>query len=216
MRILVFAPHNDDEVLGVGGTIARFAKEGHDIYVCAVTGRESYEPDRIVMQEAKAAHALLGVKETIFLRFTAVTLTGVSRAEFNGRISEVVNQISPSIVFIPFSGDIHADHQEVNKACLVALRPPYCPSVKQIYAYETLSETEWNEPLTQNAFVPNTWIDISTEIEMKEEAMLCYQSQLKDSPHPRSLETIRALAKVRGNTVNVDYAEAFMLIRSII
>jgi len=99
---------------------------------------------------------------------------------------------------------------------MVALRPINDIKVENIYVYETLSETEWNLPTVDNAYMPNVWSDISKYIDIKKEAMNCYQSQLKQPPHPRTLEIIDALAKLRGSTVGVPFAESFMLVRRLI
>ena len=141
MKILVFAPHNDDEVLGVGGTINKYSEAGHEVYVCEVTSGPKY----ISMQEeAKRAHAVLGVKESFFLNLPVVKLKILEPAEINGAVSKVVQHVNPDIVFIPFIGDMHLDHREVTESVLVAVRPIDGCSVKSVYMYETLSETGWN------------------------------------------------------------------------
>lgn len=212
MRVLVFAPHNDDEVLGVGGTIAKYASQGHEVYVCEVTSGKNI--DRL-KNEALEAHSILGVKDTIFLNLPTVGLADIPTKELNEAMCDTVNKIKPDIAFIPHKGDMHLDHKMVAESAMVALRPVNSPQLKAIYSYETLSETEWNIPSPDNLFVPNVWVDITDTIDKKLEAMKCYQSQLYDFPHPRSLEAIEALSKLRGSTICVDNAESFMLIRSI-
>ena len=111
---------------------------------------------------------------------------------------------------------MHTDHGETANAAMVALRPIDNPQLKAIYAYETLSETEWNIPNTSNVFIPNVWSDITATFDKKIEAMKCFTTQIRDFPHPRSLEAIEALAKLRASTVGFGYAEAFSLIRNLI
>ena len=212
MRILVFAPHNDDEVLGVGGTIIRYVEEGHSVYVCEVTDCRNDN----LLQEAKKAHELMGVKESIFLNLPPVELKNLSPKVINKSIAEVVEKIKPEVVFMPFIGDMHIDHKEVTESVLVAVRPVNNCSVKTVYMYETLSETGWNIPNSERTFSPNTWIDISSTIEAKIKAMECYQTQIKEYPNPRSAMGIRALAMYRGSTVGYAYAEAFMLVRNLV
>ncbi len=213
MKVLVFAPHNDDEVLGVGGTISKYTRAGHTVTVCEVTSGPKY----IKMQEeAHKAHQLLGVENSIFLNLPVVKLKTLEPAEINSAIAKVVESVQPDIVFIPFIGDMHLDHREVTESVLVAVRPLSGSSVKTVYMYETLSETGWNIPNEERSFIPDTWIDITDTIEAKIEAMKCYQSQIKEYPNPRSPEAIRALAMYRGSTVSVAYAESFMLIRNIV
>ena len=110
---------------------------------------------------------------------------------------------------------MHLDHRWVAEGAMVAVRPLVAPYIKKVLSYETLSETEWNTPSVNNAFIPNVWVDISEELDGKISAMECYQSQLRAFPHPRSLDAIRALARYRGSTVGVQAAEAFMLVRGI-
>lgn len=216
MRILVLAPHNDDEVLGVGGTIAKFAKNGHEVYVCEVTSDPDPELVNRIKSEALEAHRILGVKETIFLELPVVALKDTKTYIINKKFKDVVQLIKPQIAFLPHKGDIHIDHQGTTKAAMVALRPIENPQLKEIYSYETLSETEWNIPSVENAFLPNTYSDISAYLQKKLDAMACFQTQLCQFPHLRSLEAIEALAKLRGSTVGCRSAEAFILIRKMI
>lgn len=214
MRIIVFAPHNDDEVLGVGGTIAKYSKEGHEVFVCEVTAwMENKVITSELQQQALKAHDILGVKDTYFLNLPVVHLKETDTHIKNQKFMEIVNKVKPNIAFIPHMGDMHIDHAETTAAALVAMRPVSCMHLKSIFTYETLSESEWNIPNVQNTFLPNAWSDISDTIDLKLEAMKCFPSQLHDFPHPRSLKAIEALANLRGSTINVKYAEAFSVVR---
>ena len=219
MRVLVIAPHPDDEIIGVGGTIAKRVKVGDEVYVCVVTkGQEPMFRKEFVEQgraECREADARLGVAETIFLDFPAVMLETVPRHELNGKISDLIQKIKPEEVFIPHRGDMQLDHQMVVDAVMVAVRPRGNYYPKRVYAYETLSETGWNIPNTTNDFIPTVYEDISEFMNIKLEAMRFFQSQLAQFPAARSLDAIEALAKFRGATVNVRAAEAFSLIREI-
>lgn len=219
MRILVIAPHPDDEIIGVGGTIAKRAMAGDDVYVCVVT--KGYSPlfsEEIVEQargECRQADRVLGVKSTLFLDFPAVMLETVPRYELNDGLLKTVQKIKPEEVYIPHRGDMQLDHKMIVDAAMVALRPKYEYKVKRIYAYETLSETGWDIPNTVNEFIPTVYEDISETFGMKIEAMNIFQSQLATFPAARSIGAIEALAKFRGATVGVDVAEAFSLVREI-
>lgn len=216
-RVLVVAPHADDEVLGVGGTIARFAAQGDEVHVLVASRGYppafSVELERQTMEEALAAHRLLGVADTTFLDFPAAALDTVEHRDMNARLGEVVDRVAPQVVFVPFSGDIHLDHQHVFLSTLVALRPNgrLCP--RAIYAYETLSETNWSVPYLMPNFVPNVFIDIGAHLETKIAAMQTFATQIKQFPHARSVEALRALAALRGSTVGCAAAESFVLIR---
>lgn len=217
VRILVFAPHNDDEVLGVGGTIAKYAQNGHEVFVCEVTSwlENEVETNRL-KREAIQAHTILGVKDSFFLDLPVVHLKETPTHIKNSKFINVVQTVQPEIAFIPHVGDMHVDHGETAMAAMVALRPLSNPQLKAVFSYETLSETEWNIPNAANVFIPSVWSDISGTFHIKIEAMKCFQSQLRCFPHPRSIEAIEALARLRGSTVGVSYAESFACIRKII
>lgn len=218
-RILVIAPHADDEILGVGGVMARNIAEGNEVYVCVVTrGEEPLFTKELVDKlraETLAAHKFLGITKTYFLEYPAVMLEGVPRYKLNQSIMDVVSEVEPDEVYIPHSGDMQKDHQLVNEAVMVAVRPKYTHKISAVYAYETLSETEWNIPNTVNAFIPTVYVDIGSYIETKKKALAYFATQVSDFPDPRSLEAVEALAKYRGSTVKANAAEAFALIREI-
>lgn len=222
-KILVFAPHPDDEILGCGGSIAKHIAQGDEVTVCIMTsGKPPVFDDSVAKKnnwphnlypEVCASHSLLGIKETVFLQFPAVAMETIPRYELNGKVSQVINAVKPDVVYVPHFGDMQMDHAKTVEAVMVAVRPKGAHRVQLVYAYETLSETEWNVPHSANAFIPNVFVDISEYLDTKLEAMRCYQSQLGPFPDPRSLEAVEALAKLRGSTMNAKAAEAFMLIR---
>jgi N-acetylglucosamine malate deacetylase 1 len=219
-RILVIAPHPDDEVLGCGGAIARHAAQGEDIQVLIMTrGAPDLYPlddEATVRQEAQNAHTILGVSKTHFLDFPAPKLDTIPGYQLADAIATVVRHYQPHTIYLPHRGDIHLDHQKVYQATLVAARPIHQCPVRQLLCYETLSETEWAPPWSDTAFVPTVFVDITDYLDLKLKAMHCYQSELQQAPHPRSLSALEALAKYRGSTVSLPAAEAFMLVRQII
>lgn len=219
MNILVIAPHADDEVLGVGATMAKHVAAGDGVYVCVVTrGVEPMFTDAFMQrlrEETVIAHNLLGVSKTFFLELPATMLERVPRHELNDRIRGVVEGVTPDIVYIPHFGDTQKDHRLVSEAAMVATRPKYTPRIRCVYAYETLSETEWNTPHNAYSFLPNAYVDVSDYLDKKLEALSCFGSQLLDFPQPRSLLAVEALARYRGATINSMAAEAFALIRGI-
>lgn len=218
-RILVFAPHPDDEILGVGGTMIKNIAQGNEVYVCIVT--KGVEPlfresgTEITRNEARTCHKALGIKETIFLDFPAVMIEECHRYEVNAKIQDLVERIAPTEVYLPHWGDMQKDHQIVTDYAMVALRPKYSFAPKRIYAYETMSETGWNVPNVQNEFSPNVFVDISEQLGAKLDAMRFFATQLSEFPNARSLEALEALAKYRGALMNVRAAEAFELIREL-
>ena len=218
-KILIIAPHPDDEILGCGGMMIRNIKEGNEVYVCIVT--KGYPPlfneERTAQnrQDTIACHKSIGVKETFFLDLPSTQLEKVERSEINGKILKVVRDLVPDEVYIPHWGDMQKDHQIVAEACMVAVRPKYLPQVKRVYSYETMSETAWNAPNVQNEFIPNVFLDITNSIEGKKKALAFFSLQVSEFPDARSSEAIEALAKYRGAQMNMIAAEAFMLIREL-
>lgn len=219
MKILVIAPHPDDEILGCGGTMMKRSKAGDDVYVCIVTkGCLPLFPEEYVERgrsEAVQADKVVGAKETIFLDFPAVMLENVPRYELNGKLTDLIQEIQPDEVYIPHRGDMQMDHQMVVDAAMVAVRPKYSHKIKRVYAYETLSETGWNIPNQQNDFIPTVYEDITETIGDKMKAMETFKSQIGVFPEARSIGALEALAKYRGATIGVKAAEAFSLIREI-
>ena len=218
MRIMIFAPHRDDEILGVGGTILKRKAAGDFVTVCLVTAREGEtlpECTQIIHREMQAAHAYSGVDQYIGLPFGANRIEDYSRLEVNPAFYDALMKADPDEVYLPFWGDMQKDHQMTTEAAMVALRDKNPHKVRRIYAYETLSETGINLPNTLNAFIPNVYEDITDYLDGKLYAMGMFKSQVHDFPDLRSIETIEALAKFRGATVNVKAAEAFLLIREI-
>ena len=217
MKILIIVPHPDDEVLGCGGTIAKHSKRGDEVYLCIVT--KAYTPDwseeflKNRTKEIEKANKILGIEKTYFLNYPTVKLDTIPQKELNEAISKVVDEIKPDVAYIPHKGDLNKDHRLIFESSLVATRPVN-HKVKRILSYETLSETEWGQSI--EPFIPNVYVDVSKTFEKKIEAMKAYESELKQYPHPRSLEIIEALAKKRGSEVGVNFAEAFVLIREVI
>jgi LmbE family N-acetylglucosaminyl deacetylase len=214
-KILVIAPHPDDEVLGCGGTIAKQVKDGNHVYLCIAT--KAYLPDWSVLflrerkKEIELANHILGISKTFFLNLKTVHLDAYPQKKINDDLEQIVKQIEPETVYIPFGGDLNKDHRIIFESALVALRPT-CLST-EILCYETLSETEWG---INEFFRPNIYVDISKTLNAKIDAMKAYKSEIKRPPHPRSLDSIRVLAQKRGSEANLSFAEAFVLIRKIV
>jgi len=222
-RVLIVAPHCDDEVLGCGGAMARHTLLGGEVHVAIMTNGHLGAPELFseegtikVRKEALEAHKILGVTKTHFFNFPAPRLDSVPGYKLALKLSELIQTIKPEIIYIPHRGDIHKDHTHTFDAALVAARPINDNPVKYIYAYETLSETEWAAPFSDDAFIPSRFINISDTLDTKLRAFSCFTTQIKKPPHPRCLENIKYLAKIRGATVGCSAAEAFSVIREII
>lgn len=216
-KVLVIAPYPDDEVLGCGGRIAKHVSMGDEVYLCIVT--KAYPPEwsedeiKRRKEEVLRANEILSIRKVHFLDFPTVRLDTIPHKDLDEAITRVANEVQPEVVYITHRGDVNKDHRLVFDAAMVAVKPKPGSVIKKVLSYETLSETEWAAPFVENAFVPNVYVDISQMLQLKLRAMSEYKSELKEFPHPRSLEAITALAKLRGSAVGLKGAEAFMLIR---
>lgn len=221
MNVLVIAPHPDDEVLGVGGTMCRLVSEGHRVTAAVMTrGWEPLFPKSQVEQvraEARAANQRLGVQSVTFVDLPVTRLHALPEHELNAALDELVAAERPDWVFLPHPGDRHEDHRQLFDAALVALRPVRGRDhVRRIWCYETVSETHWATANIEPNFEPHTWVDISAQLEAKLEAMTLYASQVQEAPGPRSLEAVEALAVWRGSVVSMKAAECFVVVRELI
>jgi N-acetylglucosamine malate deacetylase 1 len=217
-RLTVIAPHPDDETLGAGATIARFADEGVEVSVLIVSGHlpPLYPPEafQTTRREADEALKLLGAARWDFLQIPATKVHEVPVAELNGKITGFVRETNPEVVLLPFP-DRHIDHRVIFDAAVVACRPVHADAPKIVLAYETLSETHWNVPGIEPAFVPEFYVDTSRYMERKRAALDCYASQVHGAPS-RSIDACMALAKFRGSQNGCDYAEAFKVVRIVV
>jgi LmbE family N-acetylglucosaminyl deacetylase len=218
-RALVVAPHADDEVLGCGGTIARLADAGTEVHVAVVTKGKAprFAADLVeqIRAETVEAHRVLGVARAYFLDFPAAELDTISHTDLNQKLGTLVADVRPETLLIPFNGDVHLDHQLVFASSLVAARPNRADYPTQIWAYETLSETNWHAPYLTPGFLPNVYVDIAATLERKLAAMRCFASQVRPFPSERSLEALEALARLRGASVHRQAAEAFVAVRQV-
>ena len=220
-KILIVAAHPDDEILGCGGTIARMVKEGCKAYTLilgeGVTSRDEKRDvekrkdalERLKKQARKAGE-IIGIDETFIYNFPDNRFDTVPLLEIVKVIEKVKEKIKPSIIFTHYHNDLNIDHQITYKAAITATRPVEEETVKEIYSFEILSSTEWNYPVT---FSPDMFFDISNTIGLKLKAIKQYKDEIRDYPHPRSLEGIELNAKVWGQKAGVQYAEAFKVVR---
>ena len=216
-RVLVIAPHPDDDILGVGGFLKKLSNLGSKILVLTVSGHlpplYKKEDFNITLKEAKRAHELVGVSDSEYWKIPATKIGDIPIDKFNGKFEKVIKDFKPSIVLCPFP-DRHIDHRLVFDAVMVATRPVGTGvNIKLLAAYETLSETHWNAPHIEANFVPNWVVDITNTIDDKKQALACFESQITPFPGPRSIEAVDALAKFRGTQAGFGYGEGLQIIR---
>ena len=222
--IMVVAAHPDDEILGCGGTINKWTNQGAEAQALVLgTGMGARgDLDKASLDEAiaelrnnaKASAKIIGYKTVNFENFPDNRLDEVSLLDIVVKISAYAVVLRPTIVLTHHHGDLNLDHRLVYNAVITAFRPLKGCAVDTILSFETPSSTEWNFPYYKNTFSPNVFVNIENNLEAKLRALDCYESEIREAPHPRSPESIRAIAKRWGSVVNLQYAEAFELIRT--
>ena len=218
--ILVVAAHSDDEALGCAGTIIKHVANGDEVHLVFLTdgtsARQSgvYEKTNRLDSSALAAK-LMGVSTVTQFDYPDNAMDSVPLIQIVQSIEAKVEEICPSMVYTHFHNELNIDHAICNRAVLTACRPQPGCSVKKIMAFEVLSSTEWVDP-TSSAFTPNIFVDISDHMDAKLKAIDAYKAEMRPSPHSRSFQGIQHLAGHRGHSVGVQYAEGFVLIRSLL
>jgi LmbE family N-acetylglucosaminyl deacetylase len=212
--VLIVAAHPDDEVLGVGGTVARLAEAGARVHLLIVaeggTGREADHAAALRAAAGRAAH-VLGARPPRFLGLPDQRLDTLPLIEVTRAIERVVAEVAPAAVYTHHGGDLNRDHQIVHEAALVACRPLPGAPVRRLYAFETVSSTEWGTP----AFAPRHFVNVTGTLERKKAALAAYGAEMRPFPHARSWETVEALARRRGAEAGFAAAEAFEVLRSL-
>jgi N-acetylglucosamine malate deacetylase 1 len=214
-RVLAIVAHPDDEVLGVGGTLARHFKEGDEVHVRIVS---SGDPIRYAdgqhdqPGDAQRAAYYLGA-ETAGLKFPDQRLDAGSNLGLIQAVESEVQRVQPQTIYTHHWGDVNADHVRIAEAVDVAVRPFSAPFVESVLAFETASSSEWTVSARHRSFSPNVFVDITGEMARKLDAMRAYRSELRPYPHPRSLRSLKERAGFWGSVANFEAAEAFMLLR---
>ena len=217
-KIVVIAPHPDDEVLGAGGTISKLSALGVEVSVLIVSGHlpPLYKKNVFAKTQKEALNAfkVMNVYFWEFLKIPATTVHSMPVAKLNAQVNDFITKIGPGWVFLPFP-DRHIDHRTIFDASVVACRPISKNAPNVVLAYETLSETHWNVPGIEPSFNPDFFVDVSDYINQKKNALCCYESQVNNHPS-RSVDACVALAKFRGSQNGCDFAEAFKTVRIVI
>ncbi|MCP5048604.1 MAG: PIG-L family deacetylase, partial [bacterium] len=163
-------------------------------------------------QHIQEANILIGANKVFSFDFPDNRFDSVPLLDVVKVVEKVKQRVNPDIIFTHYENDLNVDHRVLFRAVMTATRPMKGESVKEIYSFEVLSSTEWNYPLSFN---PNCFFDITETIDTKIEAMSKYKSELRDYPHPRSLQGIHLTAQHWGMKTGVKFAEAFKLIRMV-
>lgn len=220
--ILVVAAHPDDEILGCGGTVAKLSSE-NDVYSLVLgEGITARDPKRqpskrktalsSLHNDLQRANKILGVKKVFTTdlpdnRFDTVALLDITKT-----IEGFIEKLQPHTIYTHFGNDLNIDHQVTYNAVVTATRPLVGQLVQEVYAFETISSTEFNYP---QSFSPDTFSDISKFLDIKIKALAEYKGEMRPFPHPRSLEFVKLVAHYWGTRVGLGYAEAFQTVRKL-
>ena len=224
-KILVFAAHPDDEMLGCGATLLKYKKKGYKVKSFFIgDGESSRKLDKrstlksIIKREKQAIEVSKKSKfeKPIFKRFPDNRLDTIPLLDIVKFIEKQIQFYKPEIIFTHFENDLNIDHQITYKAVLTASRPMSKTFVKKIYSFEIPSSTDFS--LSSNAkkfFNPNFFVEIDKTIQKKLSLLKIYKEEIKKWPHSRSIKSIKNLAMYRGSQIGKKYAEAFILVREL-
>lgn len=204
------AAHPDDEVLGMGGTIKKLSKQGHNLHLCTVTEGASaqYRDEKMIEIRKNAcieSGKFLGISSFEFLDFKDMGLDSIPKLSITRNIEKIIQKIDPEIIFTTPMNDLHPDHKLVCE-CTIAGSRPLKNNIEKLLSYEIPS------PVVQQ-FNPNVFENIKDEFEDKIKSFKIYESEVEEFPHPRSIRTIEALADFRGMQSGFKKAESFLLIQ---
>jgi LmbE family N-acetylglucosaminyl deacetylase len=215
-KVLIIAPHMDDEVLGCAGAVVKHKLMGHNVSVVFVAHRvygHRFDAERndIEKSHALAARDVLGYDEAYFLDLPDERL--------DTAIQDIIIpleehlELRPRYVYMPFGGDNNQDHRAVYEACRVVFRPSSSGFLERLCMYEVPSSTEQSPPLAGNIFMPNMYVDLKDAVDIKLRALGCYETEGRPYPHPRSERAVKIHAQKRGIEAGFESAEAYMLLR---
>jgi LmbE family N-acetylglucosaminyl deacetylase len=217
---MVAAAHPDDETLGCGGTLLKHKANGDQLFWLIATEmkkEDGFKEQEIQSREneIKLVSDLYGFNAVYKLNLPTTKINRFTMDELIGKVSRVMNDVKPDILYLPFKNDAHSDHRILFDSAYSCTKVFRYPFLKKILMMETISETEFAPSLQELAFVPNSFVDITDYIYKKMEIMKIFKTEIDELPFPRSSENIKALATFRGAMAGCKYAESFVLLKEI-
>jgi LmbE family N-acetylglucosaminyl deacetylase len=218
-KTLIVAAHPDDEVLGCGGLIAKLVNQDEQVRVIFVAEGSSCRHNALTDEAQEEidyrnqcgieAMKSLGVNDYYFYNLPCGRLDREPLIEIAKIIEKEIVDYEPTTILTHSRNDVHNDHKIIFKATVQATRP-VGKTVKNLLSFEILSSSEWSYTET---FKPNVFVNITSTIDAKINAMHCYSTEQPKRPHPRSDQVIKSLATMRGSQSGADYSEGFEMIR---
>ena len=213
-NIFVCAPHADDELLGIGGSLLKHLELGDNLFVAFITHPKSkfgYDVsfDQRRRAEIESCMFELGVSNSNFriMDYRPAGLDHTCLGQLIVDLKELINSFAAHTIYIPNSHDIHSDHYFVAKAIDAIGKSFRSSCIKKIISYETVSETDISALIDSN-YKPNLYVNIERFIQKKLTLLRNYESEMGIAPFPRSPEVIKAHAIWRGSQAGYKYAEA--------
>lgn len=222
MNVLCVAAHPDDEVLGVGGTLAKHANRGDRVDILLLSDGEMARHEKVTpavrerreerRTNAQEAATVLGAESVEVLDYWGNQLDDVALIEVIRDVQAKIDEVNPTIVYTHHYGDLNIDHELVARAVRTATRPLADSTVDNVLSFETLSATEWAMPRRDTAFQPTVFEEISDCLDQKMAAIDVYRKEMRERPHPRSVENVRRNARAWGDKAGLPAAEPFELV----
>jgi len=224
MHVLCVVAHPDDEILGMGGVLARHTTEGDSVHVCLLSDGVTSRHDEVTSEveaeleqrkaSAKQACETVGASVS-FHQFPDNQFDTVPLLDIVQTVESEIKEHEPTVVYTHHYGDLNVDHELTARAVVTATRPLRDSQIERVLAGEVLSSTEWSVPDSSNVFQPTTFVDISGCLQQKLDALSYYETELREHPHPRTVENVRRNARLWGAKSGVDAAEPFELLRAV-
>lgn len=223
MSVLCIASHPDDEVLGVGGTLARHAANGEDVHICILSDGVTSRYDDTSPADAEIKRRRQRAEQAADILGATVSLHGFPDNSFDTvplldiiqTIETEIDDHVPDTVYTHHYGDLNIDHELTCRATITATRPLSESGVERVLAFETLSASEWSVPRPDNAFQPTSFVNVDGHVEEKLNSLSVYETELREPPHPRTVDTVRKNTEVWGSKAGVPAAEPFELLREV-
>lgn len=225
MDVLCVVAHPDDEVIGIGGTLARHAANGDDVHVCVlaeteVSRNETIDEEAAARQrrrrdQTRRACEILGVESVRFYSYPENEFDAVPLVDLVQTVEAELDRVEPTVAYTHHYGDLNVSHELTCRAVQTAARPLPGTSVESVFAFETLSSSEWSVPDGRNGFEPTTFVDVTDVLDRKLDALAEHEDELRDRPHPRNVETVRQNARVWGAKCGLEAAEPLEVLRQV-